>query len=77
MLVLGLNAKPEALKVAFDACATEPLCRGFAVGRSVFLESAKKWLLGQTTDPMLIEEVSEQFRWCIATWEASHSQEGL
>src|SRR5262249_13763645 len=35
MLVLGQTSTPEELKLAFDACAAEPLCRGFAVGRSV------------------------------------------
>jgi 5-dehydro-2-deoxygluconokinase len=69
MLVLGMTSSAEDLKLAFDACAEEPLCRGFAVGRSVFLKSAEAWLRGELSEAALVDDVAERFRWCIATWE--------
>jgi 5-dehydro-2-deoxygluconokinase len=76
MLVLGLNSAPENLKQAFDACAAEPLCRGFAVGRSVFLGPSVGWLQRQTTDEQLVQSVAERFQWFINVWEASREQRG-
>jgi 5-dehydro-2-deoxygluconokinase len=75
MLVLGQTSTPEELKLAFDACAAEPLCRGFAVGRSVFLEASKTWLLDRATDASLVDEVAERFQWFITTWETRSGQQ--
>jgi 5-dehydro-2-deoxygluconokinase len=75
ILVLGQTSTPEELKLAFDACAAEPLCRGFAVGRSVFLEASKAWLLDDATDARLVEEVAERFQWFITTWETRSGQQ--
>jgi 5-dehydro-2-deoxygluconokinase len=75
MLVLGLSSTPEDLKLAFGACATEPLCRGFAVGRSVFLESSRAWLRGEATDAGLIDNIAERFQWFISTWETRNEQQ--
>jgi 5-dehydro-2-deoxygluconokinase len=75
MLVLGQTSTPEELKLAFDASAAERLCRGFAVGRSVFLDASKAWLLDQATDARLVDEVAERFQWFITTWETRSGQQ--
>jgi 5-dehydro-2-deoxygluconokinase len=75
MLVLGQTSTAEELKLAFDACGAEPLCRGFAVGRSVFLEASKGWLLDNATDASLVEAVAERFQWFITTWETRSGQQ--
>jgi 5-dehydro-2-deoxygluconokinase len=74
MLVLGQGSAPEQLEAAFEACAAEPYCRGFAVGRSVFLEASTAWLEGRTSDTELVDDVAQRFQWFVATWEGIREQ---
>jgi 5-dehydro-2-deoxygluconokinase len=71
IVVLGQTSAPAEIEKAFQACAGEPLCRGFAVGRGVFLEAARAWLKGNEDDDQFVTKVVERFRWFIAAWEAS------
>jgi 5-dehydro-2-deoxygluconokinase len=74
ILILGQTSTPTQLKAAFDACSGEPYCRGFAVGRSVFLDFSTAWLAGESTDDTLIQGVAERFLWFISTWQAARQQ---
>jgi len=75
ILILGQLASPPELRTAFEACASEPLCRGFAVGRGIFALAAQDWLAGEESDRGLVRRVAERFRWSIETWEATHAQD--
>src|SRR6478735_5250365 len=50
VLLLGLGASEEELRAAFSLAAGEPLCKGFAIGRSVFADAADRWFAGRLDD---------------------------
>src|SRR5687768_1009764 len=50
VLVLGQALEEEDLAGFFAAAASEPRCNGFAIGRSIYGESARSWLAGEIED---------------------------
>lgn len=69
MLVLGMEASAATLQASFAAAASEPWCRGFAVGRSIFAEPAAAWFAGRATDAGVIEQVARGYRELIILWD--------
>lgn len=69
LLVLGQGSSPEELEAAFAAAAGQKLCRGFAVGRTIFGEPAEAWLAGEASDDELRKTVAERFVDTIARFE--------
>lgn len=74
VLLLGLNAPFEALAEGFAAAAHSASCRGFAVGRSIFVDPARAWLLNEIGDAELIERASAQFSQLAALWSKARQQ---
>ena len=50
ILFLGLNVAEAELVKRFAALPESPRALGFAIGRSIFLEPARKWFAGQMSD---------------------------
>ncbi len=73
MLVLGMEAPAETLDASFSAAASEPRCRGFAVGRTIFAEPAAAWFAGRATDADVIEQIARGYRELIALWDRAAS----
>lgn len=69
ILVLGQAASTESLAESFAATADETLCNGFAVGRSIYAEPARRWLAGESGDAELIETVAENYEQMISLWQ--------
>jgi len=69
LLVLGQGSTVENLEVAFAAAAPQPLCRGFAVGRTIFAEVAEAWLSGSATDDEASRSIAERFLAIIDVFE--------
>ncbi len=61
LLVLGQGSTEEQLHAAFTAAAGQPLCRGFAVGRTIFEAPAGAWLAGELDDEALSGRVGDRF----------------
>jgi len=70
VLLLGLEAPPEELAQGFAAAASRPLCRGFAVGRSIFAEPAAAWLRGESDDAQTVAAIARGYRELIERWRA-------
>jgi 5-dehydro-2-deoxygluconokinase len=68
VLVLGQAAEEERLVESFAAAATEPLCNGFAIGRSIYGEGARLWLAGEIDDAELMSSVAEGYERMSALW---------
>lgn len=68
ILLLGLDAPESELARSFSLAAEFPLCRGFAVGRTIFGGPAEKWLAGSIDDAALRTEISTRFRSLIELW---------
>jgi 5-dehydro-2-deoxygluconokinase len=69
VLVLGQAAEEEELVESFAAAASEPLCNGFAIGRSIYGGQARRWLAGEIDDGELMSSVAEGYERMSALWQ--------
>jgi 5-dehydro-2-deoxygluconokinase len=74
ILMLGLDAPEETLRRAFEDVAGIELCRGFAVGRSIFNNAARSWFNGSLSDEAAIEDIAERYRRLIVSWREARKQ---
>lgn len=73
VLLLGLEASEDRLRQGFQAAAGQALCKGFAVGRSIFADAAAAWFAGTLDDAGVIDDVAERYRRLIGLWcESRH-----
>lgn len=70
VLLLGLNASPDVLKQGFADATSSTTCRGFAVGRTLFVEPAGEWLAGRIDDATLVARASAAFERMIELWRS-------
>jgi 5-dehydro-2-deoxygluconokinase len=68
VLLLGLDAPEDELRRAFERAAPVPMCRGFAVGRSIFGAAAREWLSGAIDDEDVIADVARRYARLIDLW---------
>jgi 5-dehydro-2-deoxygluconokinase len=59
----------ERLVESFAAAASEPLCNGFAIGRSIYGGPARRWLAGEKGDEELLSTVAENYRRMVSLWQ--------
>src|SRR5829696_12691 len=69
VLVLGQAAEEEKLVESFAAAASEPRCNGFAIGRSIYGEGARRWLAGEIGDDELMSSVAESYERMVSLWQ--------
>jgi 5-dehydro-2-deoxygluconokinase len=68
VLVLGLAADAESLAAAFQAAAPFELVRGFAVGRTIFAEAARRRLAGEIDDAETVAALAARLQAVVAAW---------
>jgi 5-dehydro-2-deoxygluconokinase len=68
VLVLGLASDAESLASAFRAAAPFELVRGFAVGRTIFAEPARRRLAGETGDAETVAALAANLQAVVAAW---------
>ena len=73
VLVLGLDAPEAEMKDSFRVAAPNPVCRGFAVGRSIFGDVARQWFDGQLDDQSVIDRVADNYKRMIRFWQEAAS----
>ncbi len=66
--ILGLNQPIAALAEGF-AQATDPIVKGFMVGRTLWAEASLAWLRGTIDDTTLIERVARDFGRLCEAWQ--------
>ena len=72
VLMLGLDAPEGELRESFRIAAPHAVCKGFAVGRSIFGEAARLWFDGKIDDQSVVSQVAENYKTMIRFWrEAS------
>jgi 5-dehydro-2-deoxygluconokinase len=71
VLLLGLDAPEEELTRSFAVAARVPMCRGFAVGRSIFGSSARAWFAGELDDAQAIADMADSYQRLIGHWRAA------
>ena len=70
ILLLGLDAPMEELTKAFRMATNQSVCKGFAVGRSLFGEASRQWLRGNLDDEGFKNEVTARYLSLIEIWES-------
>jgi len=68
IVILGLDAEEAALQNAFRASAASRHVHGFAVGRTIFMGPAERWLREEIDDETAIAEMADRFRSLVALW---------
>ena len=75
LLVLGQAAAEEKLVESFVAAASEPLCNGFAIGRSIYGDAARRWLAGELGDEELMSSVAERYERMVSLWQKRNERQ--
>ena len=68
IILLGLDAPIEELVVSFKHSADFPICKGFAVGRSIFSGPSKAWLKGELSDEAFKQQVADNYLKLTHAW---------
>jgi 5-dehydro-2-deoxygluconokinase len=68
IVMLGLEAPVEKLKSDFAKTKDAPHVKGFAVGRSIFVEAAEGWMRGTLSDAAAIKMMAEKFADLVEAW---------
>ena len=74
VVLLGLDAPQAELEAAFAATANAPVVKGFAVGRTIFAETAEKWLSGGLSDEAAVAEMARRFERLTEAWLAARGR---
>ena len=69
IVLLGLEAPESELEAAFAAAAKEPQVKGFAVGRTIFNDAARRWLKGEISDEAAISDMASRFQRLVEAWQ--------
>jgi len=69
VLLLGMEASEEELERAFSLAARHPVCKGFAVGRSIFMEAARQWFAGKSDDEAVVRTVAGNYSRLVNLWK--------
>lgn len=71
IVLLGLDAPEADLAESFARAAKHPLVRGFAVGRTIFGDAARAWMVGEITDAAAVAQMTDRFRTLCAIWDTA------
>jgi 5-dehydro-2-deoxygluconokinase len=73
VVLLGLEAPEDELAAAFKIARRHPICKGFAIGRSIFMAPSRDWLTGKLDADAFAANVAENYRRLIEIWLAPQS----
>jgi len=74
IVVLGLGGSEEKLSACFQIASQYPLVKGFAVGRTIFAETARLWMLDQIEDERAVEDMANNYARLCAIWDTARAQ---
>jgi 5-dehydro-2-deoxygluconokinase len=69
VLLLGLDAPLPELEASFARAARQPVCKGFAIGRTIFGEPARNWFKGEIDDQTATLRMAESYARLIGAWD--------
>ena len=77
VVLLGLDAPEDELRAGFQNAAGQSLCKGFAIGRTLFGKPSKAWLAGELDDQQLIAAVQGNYLRMSQYWRSRNQQPAL
>ncbi|MFK7942160.1 MAG: 2-deoxy-5-keto-D-gluconate 6-phosphate aldolase domain-containing protein, partial [Paracoccaceae bacterium] len=76
IVILGLDAAPDALAKSFALAAKQPLVKGFTVGRTIFGEAARQWMSGQIDDTAAVRTMAANYQSLCHVWDSARNAMG-
>jgi 5-dehydro-2-deoxygluconokinase len=76
VLLLGLDAPLAAIEASFELAARQPVCRGFAIGRTIFGAPARAWMRGEIDDDTAVARMAATYAGLIESWERARACAG-
>ncbi|MBE7212812.1 MAG: DUF2090 domain-containing protein, partial [Gluconacetobacter diazotrophicus] len=73
VVMLGLEAPAAELVEAFGAVAGVDAVKGFAIGRTIFIDPARDWMAGRITDAEAVDRMADRFAGLVEAWERANS----
>ena len=70
IVMLGLGAPMEEIKQVIARASGEAMCKGFAVGRSIFGDAAQAWFSGEMDDAAAKADMAAKYAELIAAWRS-------
>jgi 5-dehydro-2-deoxygluconokinase len=71
VLLLGFDAPEEEVVHSLYEAARQPVCKGFAIGRTIFGSVAEDWLAGRLDDAAAMAEIGRRYGRMIAAWRTA------
>jgi 5-dehydro-2-deoxygluconokinase len=75
VVLLGLNTTVSRLAIGFREARESRTCRGFAVGRTIFMEPSRQWLAGKIDDETLKRRIRAMYEALIRAWRDARAPE--
>ena len=69
VLILGLNRPIDQLAEGFKHSAGQKWCKGFAIGRTIFNDPLRSWMMGDSTDEQFIQQTADNYSAVITAWQ--------
>jgi 5-dehydro-2-deoxygluconokinase len=69
VVLLGLDAPQDVLEAGFAAARSARTVKGFAVGRTIFADAARRWLAGTIGDEAAIDDMARRFGALVEIWD--------
>ena len=69
IVVLGLGAGEAELAESFRVAARQPLVKGFAVGRTLFADAARRYMAGEIEGAAAVDDMAERYRRLCTLWD--------
>ncbi|WEX08387.1 5-dehydro-2-deoxygluconokinase [Chelativorans sp. AA-79] len=76
IVVLGLDAPLQELEESFSIAAGFDLVKGFAVGRTIFADAARRWLAGEASDEEATADIAQRYQSLCAIWDRARTGKG-
>jgi 5-dehydro-2-deoxygluconokinase len=71
---VGLVAPVAELIRSLAAAVGEPICRGFAIGRSIFGAAAEAWFAGKMDDEAAVAQIAAYYGRLTRAWRAARRE---
>jgi len=69
IVILGLGKSEEVLAESFRVAARYPLVKGFAVGRTIFGDTASDWMAGRIGDDEAVRSMTDTYARLCSVWD--------
>jgi 5-dehydro-2-deoxygluconokinase len=73
VVLLGLDAPEQEMAKTLGRAAEQPICKGFAIGRTIIGEAAADWLGGRIDDDTAVAHMAAIYRRLIEAWRDASS----